>query len=316
MAAVTAEHLFADYFLPLYPEDCRADLPQARRTDANPARNPALYAHLAEAARIFAGMAPALFGDDLRLDFSDASVHRLGAALTRARRDAWASKGAPGTAESELFNVVVHGAAYLGACIERNHGGTWLVRRPLWESLVGLRSAAGEAELAVFHWWLKSLADDALGSEAAAPGLADRYRTHVEVPRFDAAAVPPLFVGERKLPRITKPRYDVLYKYIKAHLPELRDLGRDFPSPERFDELGFRWIDVLVVGGGRMVVLAGATATGLHLFWLDGTGFLKAAYFPADAFPDPVVRTAGEKLEVLLAAEERMVTHELLWWGP
>ena len=53
-ATVTAESLFRDVFWPLYPPDAQADLAAARRTDANPAKNPAIYAHLSEAAAIFA----------------------------------------------------------------------------------------------------------------------------------------------------------------------------------------------------------------------------------------------------------------------
>ena len=178
-ALATAESIFRAYFWPLYPEDARSEegLAAARATDANPARNAHLLAHLDEAASVFAARGAALFGQDLALDLSDASVHRLSAAVTRERRDHWASAGAAGTPESELFNVVVHGAAYVGACITARHGGTWSMRRPAWESVVRLESRLGEAYLAVFHWWLKSLGDDALASGHT---LADRYRAHVE----------------------------------------------------------------------------------------------------------------------------------------
>ncbi len=62
------EELFARYFLPLYPPDSRADLARARATDANPARNEALFAHLDEAADCFVANARALFEADLGLD--------------------------------------------------------------------------------------------------------------------------------------------------------------------------------------------------------------------------------------------------------
>ena len=177
----TAASLFATYFLPLYPEDVLRDLEAARRTDVNPGGNKAVLAHLDDAAGVFLANAGRLFpGVDLELDFSDASVHRLSAALTTERRDAWKADGAAGSSSSALFNVVVHGAAYVGSCILKAHSGSWSVRRPLWETFVKLKSRAGEAELAVFHWWLKSLADDAL--QDAGASLADRYRTHVEVP--------------------------------------------------------------------------------------------------------------------------------------
>jgi hypothetical protein len=274
MPRVTAENLFRDYFLPLYPEEARRDLARARATDVNPGRNPSVVAPLGDAATVFVAMARSLFEADLGLDYGDTSVHRLSAAVTRARRDAWASRGAPGTPESELFNVVVHGAAYVGACVVRAHEGEWSARQPLWESQVRLRSAAGEALLAPFHWWLKSLADDVLDEEAAAGAarLADRYRAHVEAPRASPDALPVFVRTTRSLPRLTKVRYDALHKYLRAHLPELRDLGADFPSPERFAELGFKWMEAHVLGGGRLVLLAGHGSEGVHLYWLVRAG--------------------------------------------
>jgi len=308
--SVDAEQLFVRFFLPLYPADTRADLAGARATDANPGGNPGILAHLDEAATRFEKNADALFGADLGLDRTDASVHRLSVALTRERRDAWLGQGAAGSADSVVFNVAVHGAAYVGACVVARHEGSWSVRRPLWESVVRLRSRAGEADLAVFHWWLKSLADDAQGVT-----LADRYRTHVEVPRTEPEALAVLAPPDRKLPRLKKPRYDLLHKYLRAHLPELRDLGEHFPSPERFDEYALRWLDVHLVGDGRMVVMAGGSAHGLHLFWLSAGGFEKAAFIACDAFPDPVVRLEGERLVAMTSEAGVARVHEMLWWG-
>ena len=305
-----AEALFTRYFLPLYPPEARADLARARAADANPARNPSILAHLDDAARRFQDNARALFGQDLGLDRSDASVHRLSAALTPARRDAWAREGA-GTPESPLFNGVVHGAAYVGACVVASHGGVWGVRQPLWESVVRLRSRAGEADLAIFHWWVKSLAEGAPGAT-----LADRYRAHVEVPCARPEELPALVTGARSVPRLKKPRYDTLHKLLRAHLPEVRDLGRDFPSPERFDAFALRWIEAHVLGEGRMVLLAGLSPHGLHLFWLTAAGFDKGAFLPCDAFPDPLVRLDGDRLVVLVREGGAERTHEMLWWGP
>ncbi len=311
-----AEELFVRWFLPLYPPDARAGpaLARARAADANPARNPSILAHLDEAADTFVRGAPVLFGADaagLRLDRSDASVHRLSAAVTRARRDAWAASGAPGTPESALFNAVVHGAAYVGACVVASHGGAWSVRRPLWESVVRLRSRAGEADLAVFHWWLKSLADgDAVAT------LADRYRAHVEVPCARPEELPVLVAPGRALPRLKSPRYDLLHKYLRAHAPEVRDLGEHFPSPERFEAYGLRWLDAHVVGEGRMLLLAGASPHGLHLFWIGAAGFEKAAFVACDAFPDPVVKLEGERVVALTSVGGATRVHEWLWCGP
>jgi len=309
---VTAESLFREYFLPLYPEDSRSDLGRARSIDANPANNPAILAHLGEAAAVFAANAPVALGiTTLDLDYTDASVHRLSAALTRAQRDRLMALGEPGTADNALFNLVVHGASYLGACIVRSHGGRWSVRQPLWESLVYLESHLGQGELPVFHWWLKSLADD------ASITLADRYRTHVEVPRAKPAELPVIVTGERKLPRLKRPRYDAFYKYLRAHLTELRDVGEDFPSPERFEELRFEQLSFLVVGGGRMVLVWGHNEHGLHAFWMGKAGFEKSAFWPCDKFPEPLIRPSeGDKLEVLLSQNGEVRSFELLWWGP
>ena len=313
----SAEALFRSHFLPLYPEDAANDLPAARSIDANPANNPAILGHLDEAARVFEGMHVGIFGSDLHLDRSDASVHRLGAALTRGRRDKLAGGGTAGTADNELFNVVVHGAAYVGACIVARHGGEWAVRRPLWESLVHLKSRAGDGQLAVFHWWLKSLADDAFAEDGTVrSGLGERYRAHVEVPCTDPDALPILIPDARKLPRLGKVRYDVLYKYLKAHLPELRDLGADFPSPERFDAYHFKWLECALIGQGRMVLLYGPGEGGLHVFWLDGQGFQKSALFAAEAFPEPVVKLDGEKIQLIVSVDKTPQVHEVLWWGP
>jgi len=318
--SVTSESLLRTIFLPLYPEDARADLSRARSVDANPAKNPSILAHLDQAAEVFARNAPAALGvpeGDLALDFTDASIHRLSAALSFERRDRLARDESEGSPDNALFNLVVHGSAYVGACITRGHGGTWAVRRPLWESLVRLTSRAGDAELAVFHWWLKSLADDRTAT------LADRYRAHVEVPCARPEDLPIIAPPDRKLPKLAKPRYDALYKYLRAHLPELRDVGEDFPSPERFDEIGFKHLVLLLVGGGRMLVVAGPGTNGLHAFWLTRDGFEKAAYWPCDAFPEPIVRAkrgegdgTDDKIEVVLSRDQKPLAFELLWWGP
>jgi hypothetical protein len=300
---VTAESLLRDVFLPLYPEDVRKDLGRARREDANPGGNPSILAHLREAAAVFAANAPSALG--VSLDFSDASVHDLSRALTPERRDRL-------LAANDLADVVIHGAAYVGTCIVENHGGVWAVRRPLWESLVRLESRAGTAELAVFHWLVKSLADDAPAS------LADRYRAHVELPTSRPETLPLIAPPDRRVPRLAKPRYDTLFKTLKAHLPELRDLGEDFPSPERFAELELSSLSFELVGEGRMLVVWGPAKTGLHAFWLTAAGFEKAAFWPCDAFPEPMLRTAtgGDKIEVVLSREGKPRSFELLWWGP
>lgn len=315
----TPEELFRSHFLPLYPEDAARDLAHARATDANPAQNPNVLAHLGEAAEVFVANAAVALGltgpeaEALALDMSDASVHRLSALLTPARVERLRALGEAGTPGNALFNVVVHGAAYVGACIVKNHGGSWLVRRPLWESLVGLTSRAGEAQLPVFHWWLKALASPGEGGGS----LADRYRAHVEVPCARPEDLPVIAEPGRKLPKLAKVRYDAFYKYLRANLPELRDVGEHFPSPERFEELGFKSLSFALLGGGRMLLVWGPSASGLHAYWLTKEGFEKGAFWPADAFPEPMIRTREDgKLEVVLSRENTVSSFELLWWGP
>ncbi len=307
---ITADELFARHFLPLYPKEAQQDLERARTTNANPGDNPSIFYQLHDAAARFADLASKVLECDLVLDFSDASVHRLSAAITDSHRARWFAVDRAHS-ESELFNFIVHGAIYVGECVVRNHNARWLVRHPLWESLVALDSAAGEGRLSPFSWWLRSIAD-------ATPRttLADRYRTHVEVPCFRATDLPIFLDATRPLPRIKKVRYDVLYKYIKAHLPELRDLGSDFPTPERFSDYHFSWLRPVVVGEGRMLVLDGQNTEGAHLFWLGASGFEKALFIPCDTFPEHRLEIEGEKLRILTRAQGELRVHEVLWWGP
>ncbi len=313
VVGTTAEQLFVESVLPLYPEDARTDLAAARARDANPAKNPAVVAHLTDAAETFSKMANGVLGAELALDFTDASVHRLSHALTRDARDRLRDSAPLGSPESELFNVLVHGAAYVGECIVRAHGSAWAVRRPLWESVVTLTSRAGTGDLPVFHWLLKSLADEAYAD--AGVSLGDRYRAHVEMPCAKPEELPVIAPPDRSLPRLSKVRYDVFYKYLKAHLPEMRDVGEHFPSPERFEDLGLKWLDFTLLGGGRMLLLSGLGSEGLHLFWLTLSGFERAAFYPCEKFPEPIVKASGDKLTVLYSAEGKQVRQELLYWG-
>jgi len=331
-ALLTAEALFEGYFAPFYPPEALSDLAAARATDANPAKNPSILGQIEHGAEVFARLAPeALQASDLDLDFSDASVHRLSARLTRERRDAWLGSKPPsrGSEPPMIVTFVTHGVLYVGSCVVRAHGGglgaergssarspqattaEWQVRRPLWESLVRLTSRAGTGDLAIFQWWLKALAD----AEIDQGRLGARYRTHVEVPTFDADALPVLVTPDRKLPRLAKVRYDLLYKHLRAHLPELRSVGEDFPSPERFEEMGFKWLDFVVLGGGRMLLIHGPTDRGVHLFWMDAGGFVKQAYYAADSFPAHVVQVEGDKLRVVVSIQNKPEVHEMLWWG-
>lgn len=305
---MSPEELFAKYFAPLYPKG--VSLAELRRTDANPAQNPSILAQIAGAAVAFAKLAPAAIGEATLLDFSDASVHKLGALLTKERRDRWMVES---DGEAPLIvKIATHGALYLGACVVKNHGGAWQVRRPTWESLVRLESKAGVADLALFQWWLKALSDDEIGKAR----LADRYRTYVEVPTFDASKLEIIAPASRKVPRLAKVRYDTLHQHLRAHLPELKSVGDDFPSPERFAEMSFKQLDFLLVGEGRMLIAWGPTDRGAHVFFFDKSGFVKSAFYEADAFPAPVVEAKDDKLLVLVRVNGEERAHETMWWGP
>jgi hypothetical protein len=115
---------------------------------------------------------------------------------------------------------------------------------------------------------------------------------------------------------LREPSYDRLHKYLRAHLPEVADLGRDFPSAERFAAYRFRWMDFHVVGDGRGVLFAGASADGLHLFWLGPGGFEKGAFIEGDAIPDPIVRLSDGRITAMTARRGEPRVRELLWWGP
>jgi len=307
---LSAARLFERYFFPLYAPG--ADLARARTTDANPARNPRLDAAFLEIADAFAKLAPEALGVDLALDYTDASVHRLAAALTRDARDRLLAPVSEVGEVPPFVHLVTHGVAYVAACIVKNHGGALQLRSPLWESLVRLESRAGTGDLAIFQWWLKALSDEEVGE----PRLGDRYRLHVEVPTARPEELPVLAPPDRKLPRLTKVRYDAFYRHLKAHLPELRDVGEHFPTAERFAELGFEWLDFVLLGGGRMLLLHGPSANGVHLLWLDAAGFVGSAFFPADAAPPHRVEVDGDKLVVTVPVLGREARHELLWWGP
>jgi hypothetical protein len=277
-----------------------------------------------DAAERFARLGPEalqdgdLAGASLNLDFSDGSVRRLGHALTRPRRDRLAALRGPDGAPL-LTHFVIHGALYVGACAVRNRAAVWAPRSPLWESVVTVESPLGRAELSIFSWWLRALSDGELGRGT----LAERYRMYVEIPRSDPASLPSI-AGARQLtpiPRLTKVRYDTLHRHLRAHVPELTDLGADFPSAERFAELRFRWLDFTWLGGGRLLLVHGPAEHGIHLFWLDGAGFSKAAFFPSDegagGQPPPYSLVLdGELVRVELSIAGRQVEHPMLFWGP
>jgi hypothetical protein len=309
----TTEQLFREQFLPLYPPG--VELGELRRTDANPAGNAALIRGAQETAELFAKLAPdALQAPDLELDFSDASIHRLSVALTVDARERLLSSSGK-DAPSLFVHLLTHGALYIAATIVKQHEGKLILRNPLWESSVELTSRAGVALLSPFWWLLRSWSDDGAAS------LADRYRMLVEVPSEDVERWPVLAPPDRRLPRLGRVRYDLLFQHLKQHLPELTDFGEDFPPPARFEELGFRFMEFALVGEGRLLLLHGQTRAGVHLFWLNRSGFVKAAFFEADPSPEHrleqrIGANGTSVLHVELTRSGERQEHEMLWWGP
>jgi hypothetical protein len=317
--AWTAERLFETFFRPIYPQDLRhsnAAMVSARSIDANPAGNPRFPSELDEIATVFARMAPSVLRRDVVLDRTDASVQRLSAAIDRPLRDALIAASKPGDPNAPLVAFVIHGAVYVGASIVQSHGGVWGVRRPLWESVVTLESRAGKGDLSPFAWWLKSLAD----AEIDRGGLGIRYRAHVERVTARPEDLPPIVRerADRRLPPLRAVRYDLLHKWLVTHLPELRDLGRDFPSAEQLDDIGFLSLEFLLLAGGRLLLMHGRGKAGLHLLWLDYSGFSHALFFPADPGTPHSVTLDPEQRDKLVVRFERdhvPIEHELLYWG-
>jgi hypothetical protein len=223
---------------------------------------------------------------------------------------------ARGAAAPSLFvHLVTHGALYIATTAAKGRDAKLVLRNPLWETSVELSSRAGVATLSPFWWLLRSWSDDGGAT------LADRYRTLVEVPTEDVERWPVLAPPDRRLPRLGRVRYDLLFQHLKQHLPELTDFGEDFPPPARFEELGFRFLEFALVGEGRLLLLHGQTRNGVHLFWLNKSGFIKAAFFEADPSPEHrlverPVANGTTVLHVELTRGGATEEHEMLWWGP
>ncbi len=311
--AITAEGLYERYFWPHYPADVRADPAHFRDLDANPSNNPHLAATLSDAAAVFVANAPALLGAAVTLD--DDGVATLARSLTRARRDAWLAEPDAISPEGTFFNAIVHASAFVGEVIARQHGGTWELRRPMWESVVRRRRRGA---VAPFHWLLRSLADDAID---AAP-LAYRWRVHVVM----ASATPetlPVVTTAKRLPSLKTPTYDLLVKYLHQHLETLRDVGEGFPSAGEFTAKRYTTLGFEPLHGGRVLALHGQSppqddggVSTVEVMWLTAGGYDHADVFPADANVPYFARAVSDEvMEVTVAWKGRPVTHRVAFHG-
>ena len=85
------------------------------------------------------------------------------------------------------------------------------------------QQCGGDADLALFQWWLKAL--------AGAGTLADRYRTFDEMPTARVDKLPVIAPPDRRLPRIAKG-----VQWLKTHQ---RESGRWFTRSLRSDGKNF-----------------------------------------------------------------------------
>ena len=317
---VDAEELFVRFFLPLYPPDARADLARARATDANPAGNPALLAHLDDAANRFVANAPALFErrPGARPQRRERAPPERGAHAPSAR-DAWAAQRRAGharerrsstrscTARRTSAPASSRSTAACGACAGRSGRASCASSRA--PARPTSRSSTGGSSRSPTR---------PTGVQAAT--LADRYRAHVEVPCARPEELPVVSSsGARALPRLKKPTLRrSCTSTLRAHLPELRDLGRGLPRSPSGSTAFALHVDRLPrrSAAGAWSLLAGASPAGAAPLLADGGGFEKSAFFPCDASR---IRSSGWTP----IASSRMTSdqgetreHEMLWWGP
>ena len=104
--------------------------------------------------------------------------------------------------------------------------------------------------------------------------------------------------------------------------PELRDVGADFPSPERFDEIGFKHLDLVLVGGGPDAPPPRPGRRGLpplRCGWTASGRFVKPALLPRRRLPGAAScrsrATSSRCAPPSGSAEARGDVHEMLWWG-
>lgn len=319
MTEFTADELFTRFFWPHYPSDVRADPERMLQLDANPARNIAVLEPWVEAAELFVRNAPRLLGTELTFDA--AGIGQLSRALDRSRRDAWIAASDPTDPGNPLFNAVVHGAAYVGEVIVRSHGGAWSMRRPMWESLVVRRVQDGDKQrvtgaIPPFHWLLKHLAD----AEIDGGSLGYRFHVHVELATAAIAELPPI-AATRKLPTLREPTYDLLVKYLRQHLPALRDLGEGFPSVAEFSARNYRSLGFELFHDGRVLAMHGEVPAHddapplVEILWLTARGFDHADTIPADTGTPYFARAAGDSLEVTVAWKDKPHTHRVGFRG-
>jgi len=314
MEALSAADLLSRWFWPHYPEDVRRAPFLHRDVDANPGNNPALAAVLPEAAALFVANAPGLLGTPITLD--DDGVALLARTLDRPLRDRWMAESDPSRPDNVFVQAILHATAFLGEVLVRHHQGRWELRRPMWESIVHRPSPMGGA-IAPFHWLLKSLADDAIDT---AP-LAVRWRLHVVQPAADPSDFPVL-TAAKSLPELKAPTYDLLVKYLHAHLKSVTDLGEGFPSAREFTERGYSALRFTPLHGGRILCLHGQTRSSaehpgvVDVHWLSHRGHDHTDTIPSDhGVPYFGRAVTADTLEITVGWQGKPHTHALTFRG-
>ncbi len=311
---LSANSLLSQWFWPHYPDDVRRAPFLHRDVDANPGGNPQLAAVLSEAAALFVANAPGLLGEPVTLD--DAGVAVLARRLDRALRDRWMAESDPKRPDNLFVQAVVHASAFLGEVLVRQHQGRWELRRPMWESVVHRPAPQGGA-ISPFHWLLKSLADDAIDDAA----LAVRWRLHVLQPAANPDTFPVITTAKR-LPDLKAPTYDLLVKYLHAHLEGLRDLGEGFPNAPDFTARAYSALRFTPLHGGRVLALHGQTRDTperpgvVEVHWLSAAGHDHTDTIPSDAGVPYFGRAVtADTLEITVGWQGKPHTHALTFRG-
>ena len=65
-----------------------------------------------------------------------------------------------------------------------------------------------------------------------------------------------------------------------------------------------------------MLLIHGPAEHGVHLFWMDRSGFAKSAFFPADPSSEYEVAQNDDILTVRVTVQGAPAEHAMLWWGP
>ena len=236
--ASTAEALFrAMFFLPLYPEDAKRPRARCAARTRTPRTTPRSSRTSSDAAALFVGRWPpsAARAEDRRLDYSDASVHRLSAALamtTERRAMAWHARQRRQPALQPR---------------RPRRGVRRRVHRPrARRALGGAAAALGEPRPARVARRRGASCRSSTGGSSRSPTTRalDHARRSLPRARRGALRAPGGPARHRAArPQAAAPREGLVTMHSTSTFARTcrscATSASDFPSPERFEELGF-----------------------------------------------------------------------------